>query len=396
MKEPIDLLVVDDSIEGFNRYAVGLCQEMHKIKPELKVAACYMSKANPKEIDGFSEVFCAKEYAYDASKILEKYRPQAILTFGHRFFDYQFTIAAHEKMLYVYNFQHGLYMEITGISKLSINSMASVYKHKREKLAIYLMCSVNMCKRKLGRMCRFASLFLREKNLYAVMNTMFGRECNADVSYIYGDYWKTYYTQKYLETSSEYLVVGYPELEDKTQVVSLELFNGREKPVICYLAQTSVEDGVVDEAVMTVFIGRLKKLTANYNLLVKLHPRSNRAMYASLLEEQGVAVWDGSIFPKADLYIGHESSVMARALSVTSKTLVCRLLSDRVSPFERYTCYSVMPEENLSNAVEAALYSNETKVNISEYVFWNKAGGAIATTAQDMMQRYDNLKNGVI
>ncbi len=389
MSEAIDLLIVDYRIEGFNRYAVGLCYEIHKIQPKLKIAACYMSEAKSKKIDGFSEVFCAKEYGYDASKILEKYRPKAVLTFAHRFFDYLFTIKAHEKKLYVYNFQHGLYMDSTVISDLSANSLARVYKSKKEKLDIYLKCSVNLCEHQFRKMCKFTRLFLKKKSLYIVMNMMFGSKCNADISYIYGDYWKDYYTQKYFETSSEYLVVGYPELEGDTEAVSYKLFKEqRKKPVLCYLAQTSVEDGIVDESVMIVFIERLKKLVTNYNLLVKFHPRSDRTMYTSLLAEEGVAIWDRSTFPKADLYIGHESTIMARALNITSKTLVCRLLTDRVSPFERYTSYSVMPEEDLCKAVEAALDATEMKSNISKYAFWNKIEGSIATTAHDMMYRY--------
>lgn len=393
MSESIDLLVVDYRVEGFNRYAVGLCRAIHRIQPELKIVACYMRNAAPQKIDEFSDTFCAKKYNYNASQILEEYHPKAVLTFAHRFFDYLFTTKAHEKGLYVYNFQHGLYMENTVISDLSANSLASVYKNKKEKLRIYLKCSANLCEHRFKEMCRFASLFLRKKSLYVVMNMMFETKCNADVSYVYGEYWKTYYRKKYLETSSEFLVVGYPELEDETERVSLELFSGREKPVLCYLAQTSVEDGIVEEAVLAEFIERLKKLVANYNLLIKFHPRSNRAMYAALLAERGVAVWDKGIFPEADLYIGHESAVMARALSVTSKTLVCRLLAERVSPFERYTCYSVMPDENLNAAVETALHAEETKVHISEYAFWNRNEGAIAATARDMMQRYNNLKN---
>lgn len=388
MSESIDLLIVDYRIEGFNRYAVGLCHEIHKIQPEIKIAACYMKDAAAKEINGFSKVFCAKDYNYDASKILEKYRPKAVLTFAHRFFDYLFTITAHEKGLYVYNFQHGLYMDSTVISDLSANSLVSVYKNKKEKLDIYLKCSLNLCKHRFKAICKFTSLFLKKKSLYVVMNEMFDSQCNADISYIYGGYWKTYYTQRYLETASEYLVVGYPELEGNVEVISPELFRERKKPVLCYLAQTSVEDGVLDEVVMTTFIERLKKLVVNYNLLIKFHPRSNRAMYASLLAKEGVAVWDKNTFPKADLYIGHESTIMARALSITSKTLVCRLLANRISPFEIYTPYLIMPEENLSDSVAVALDATETKSNISEYAFWNKAEGAIAATAQDMMCRY--------
>lgn len=160
MSESIDLLIVDYRIEGFNRYAVGLCHEIHKIRPELKIAACYMSEAEPKKINGFSAVFCAKDYGYDASKILEIYRPKAVLTFAHRFFDYLFTIKAHAKRLYVYNFQHGLYMDSTVVSDLSANSLVSVYKNKKEKLNIwnqsfnrFLIISLDVL------ICRYSPLF---------------------------------------------------------------------------------------------------------------------------------------------------------------------------------------------------------------------------------------------
>ncbi len=392
MSKKIDLLIVDYRAEGFKRYAINLSTEIHKIQPEIKLGACYMEKKTDVKIQGFEVVLCAQEYNYDASKILDEYSPKAILTFAHRFFDYMFTVEAHRRRLLVFNFQHGLYMSNTVISELSVKTVKQVIEKKREKLNIYLWCSYHINKNNLGNIIRFFLIFLKKRSLYKVMNFVFGTECNADVSYIYGEYWKKFYREQYLEIYTRFCVVGYPELEGENIQVNRQLFENPSLPIVCYLAQTSVEDGLLKESDLLMFLAELERCLAHINLVIKFHPRSNRDLYKSLLTERNngkVYIWDEDGFPCADMYIGHESTVIARAMYITSKIMIVRLSVDRISPFEKYSHYVSYSCENLLESINRMYSENTYDVDTSfqKYVYHND-NGAIVQTAKDI---FDNM-----
>ena len=388
MNSFLDILIVDYRLEGLNRYAIGICSELHKLNPNLRIGACYMQKKPAKCIEGFVEVFCAQDYSLSAKAILEQYKPRAILTFAHRFFDYMFTVEAHSLGIIVFNFQHGLYMDNTVISELSAKSFFNVLLRKYEKLNIYLRCSFNMNQRRILQTIQFLSSFIRKKSLYRVVNEAFGKACNADVSYIFGEYWKRYYEEQYHEKATRFVVVGYPELEGPKKRINNEVFDNPSLDVICYLAQTSVEDGVLPLNNMQSFIEEMEKCLTQFNLVIKFHPRSDHNIYSSLLSERhrgSVLVWNDNMFPDADMYIGHESTVVARAMETTAKTMIIRLNPNRESPFEKYACFTKTSFDGLSDALCKMALKNDVKIDpkFQEFVWFNHCG-ALRQTAQDM------------
>ena len=159
---------------------------------------------------------------------------------------------------------------------------------------------------------------------------------------------------------------------------------------ICYLAQTSVEDGLLPIGNMKSFLDELEKCLQHYNLVLKFHPRSDRQMYNVLLSNKhlgSVIAWDEASFPEADMYIGHESTVVARAMDITAKTMVVRLNPERESPFEKYACFTKHSFNGLLDAVDNMAQQNDVEINSSfnEYV-WNNPAGALIQTANDMVE----------
>ena len=141
MEKKVDILMLDYSISGFSRYAVKLCEEIHKLRPETIVAGCYIEQSKGDTIKGFDIVICAKDKNLDAKKIIDLFQPKAIMTFAHRFFDYMFTVEAHKRNIQVLNFQHGLYTRETVISTLTPKSLGQTLRKKQKKFFEYLQCS---------------------------------------------------------------------------------------------------------------------------------------------------------------------------------------------------------------------------------------------------------------
>lgn len=384
------LLFVDYSYYGFYRYAAPLIKEIRNIAPDIKMVGVYMEPSEDKTDYGFDSFICAEKFKYNPKPILEQFSPDAIIVVAHRFFDYMFTLEAHYHNIPVFNFQHGLYMDSTTVSKLSKDTAIQLINKKRDKIKIYLKCLYYINQQKLGKTLMMYLNLVQKHSLYEIMNNHFGSLCNADLSFIYGEYWKEYYASQYKETHTQFTVVGYPELEGELRNAG-ELFQ-HELPTLCYLAQTSVEDGAISSSILEGFLSIVMEQLGRFNLVLKLHPRSDKELYKDIIKnKEFVLVWDSPEFPKCDCYIGHESTVVARALYITNKTLVYRLSEDRISPFEQYTDFVCTAADRFPETLEkmlSAVPDSTVSPEFEKYVYKNP-NGSIKQTAQIIMDQLE-------
>lgn len=377
------LLFIDYLPTGFKRYAESIIKEIRDISNQFYFVAIYMDGPHMDSLESFDEIICASSFDYDPVKIFETYNPDGIVLFAHRFFDYMFTLEAHKRKIPAFNFQHGLYMDNTVISKLSKTSALPLIRRKKDQIKLYSKCIYYMNQKKLNTTVAMISDLMRQHDLYEVVNKRLGKSCNADISFIYGEYWKRYYREQYKETETDFRIIGYPELEGSLRKSDDVLQN--DLPSVCYLAQTSVEDGIIEENILQSFLSALKTELIGFNLILKLHPRSDIALYESLIDNSdNVLIWDYPEFPECDCYIGHESTVVARALYITNKTMVYRLCEDRISPFENFTEFKCTDKTGFSEQLSQMLKASD-KVDVSgdlkSYVYKNPLG-ALKETAQ--------------
>ena len=377
------LLFIDYSFQGFSRYAAQLVSQLHLQNKEVKCIGLFMSPEKAEKTNGgpFDDVTCANDFSYDPETIYDYFKPDAIIVFAHRFFDYMFTLAAHNRGICVFNFQHGIYMDSTVISTLSFHSIRMLIKKKRAQINLYLKCIYYMNQRKMAGTLNTLFRLIKYHKMYYVINSQFGKQCNADYSFVFGTYWEHYYKEQYKESFSKYEIIGYPELETETQSVD-GLFKN-DLPTVCYLAQTSVEDGLVPEHVIKDFLELLKESLTTFNLVLKLHPRSNIKLYDDIIHNKNVCVWAFNNFPKAEYFIGHESSVIARALYQTNRTLIYRLAPDRISPFEKYSDFVCTQKTQFHSIFHSFLNAKQLpspRSDFSSYVY-NNPHGSIRYTA---------------
>lgn len=377
------ILFVDYSYYGFYRYPAPIIKEIKSMDPNFNLIGIYMEPTDDHADFGFDAYECADKYRYNPKPIIEKYSPDAVLVVGHRFFDYMFTLEAHRQNVPVFNFQHGLYMDSTVVSKLEKGTFSQLLKKKRDKVVIYSKCLYFINEKSINGTASMLMRLVKKHSLYEVINDKYPKKANADFSFIFGEYWKNYYTDQYIESNTDFRVVGYPELEGPLKS-SNGLFKN-ELPSICYLAQTSVEDGAIDEGVLKAFLEVIKSNLGKFNLVLKLHPRSDKSLYQNLLSNsEYVTVWDSPEFPECDCYIGHESTVVARARYITNKTMVYRLSEDRVSPFEQFTDFVCTKQGQFPEMLQRMISASkdvEISKEFQHYVYKNP-NGAIKETAE--------------
>lgn len=398
----VDLLIVDYRIEGFQRYAVGICKQLRKFNPNMKIVGCCMKEFAAQEVEGFDDVLCAQIYGYDAEKILDKYKPKAILVFAHRFLDYMFTIEAHKKGVLVFNFQHAVYQTSATLSRLSLHSIPRLINENGEKIRIYSRCIYHICDKNAINTLYFIIQLVKHKSIFSIINDLHGKLCNADWSFVFGEYWINYYIKEYQEYASKYEIVGYPELEGPTKLVDRNDFVRKELPVVCYIAQSSVEDANLDRKIMVRFLLQLEKIIPHYNLVLKLHPRSDRSMYANLLDSKyngKVMVWSENAFPIVNGYIGYESTMVGRALTITNNVLLVRLLEGRISPYEHNAKYICNYSDLLTDEIDKMLQKKESDLSEMQYFIAKNPKGALQQTAkliENTMKWSENNENSCV
>lgn len=388
----IDLLIVDYKSSGFKRYALSICKLLKGQNPRIKISVGYVEEDVEIKSPYIDSCIHLAEYDFDANRIISEWHPKSILLFAHRFLEYMFTIEAHKADIMVFNFQHGFYMDSTVISSLSFNNLIMVFRKKWINFRIYLRCLFNICNKSRFVFAQRLIDFIKFKSIYKVMNNAYGESCNADISFIFGNYWKEFYIKQYLESHTEFVVMGYPELEGECVNVPHGYFENENLPIVCYLAQTSVEDGILKRTDFDAFLSSLQQSLDKINLIIKMHPRSDKELYSSLLSPpyaKHVRIWAEKEFPLTHAYIGHESTVVARALTLTNRVMVYRLKKDRISPFEKFTEYVSAANDEFNDIFKRMIESKLSLKNqdLDDFVYWNKGDGAIQETVDVVLNK---------
>ena len=92
------------------------------------------------------------------------------------------------------------------------------------------------------------------------------------------------------------------------------------------------------------------------------------------------------------MYIGHDSTIIAKALYLNSKTLIYRLQVDRISQFEPYVHYIACENDDL-NQILKRMYMEPTEDisrKLKKYVYKNEHEGALKQTAKSMIKYCSN------
>lgn len=243
--------------------------------------------------------------------LLSRYNLKVLTVMAQRIPDTAFVLAAKELGVHTVMYQHGLYIPfIKRENSLFVNQIRKVFR---------FICYINAVSALINKnffitLFNYIQVFLSGKN---IKNTTlpYGK-LNVERVLVYGNYWKQYHKDVFGYCIEQQNVVGYPELKSLT--------NDKENiaaPGVCYIAQTLVEDGRLDREILIDFLERLALSCENSKqaLTIKLHPRSDLEIYKCL---QGDIVFEMARFPISDIYIGHYSSLVAKAAFVTNNILL--------------------------------------------------------------------------
>lgn len=200
-------------------------------------------------------------------------------------------------------YQHGLYIPfMKREGSLFINNIYKSYRFFKYAITIASILDISRFK----VLMQYVKVYLLGHN--AVKVGLPYERLNVDKVMVYGEYWKEYHREQFGYNIEQQVIVGAPDFNDLGSMREKIL----EKRPICYIAQTLVEDGRLPREMMETFISNLANVAteAGVKVFVRLHPRSDMTLYSKL---EGIADFSKSEFPDATIYIGHYSSIIAKA-----------------------------------------------------------------------------------
>lgn len=243
--------------------------------------------------------------------ILSQYQLKTLIVMAQRIPDTAFVLAAKSLGIHTVMYQHGLYIPfIKRETSLLINQVKKVFR---------FVCYVNavsslISKSFFATLYNYIQVFLLGKNI--TTSSLPFKAFNVDRVLVYGEYWKQYHKDVFGYAIEQQDIVGYPELKNLT--------NENENitaPGVCYITQTLVEDGRLERKILIEFLENLSRICDEnkQTLTIKLHPRSDMSIYMGLV---GDVVFERKCFPISDFYVGHYSSLVAKAAFVTNNILL--------------------------------------------------------------------------
>lgn len=300
------------------------------------------------KLPNFFSKKCFSVKAY--KRVLEKEKPSIVIVFAHRLPDLALIMAAKSLDITTVYYQHGLYIPFMRREpRLFLSNLGKSFR--------YALCSLSIGKEAdIGCLAGFWSyfdIFVRGKNIHETnlpCSLLIANHC-----FVYGDHWVDYHIEEYGYEASHISIVGTPDLagidldEESPVRCSSEV---NEEYEFCYVAQTLVEDGRIERALMESFLVSLGQAVKSCGgtLAVKLHPRSDLNMY-ELLDCEAQLTRD---FPKSKVYIGHYSTMLVRGVEYTDNYLLIDFDGHEIPEYLRLLATEIVQSSD-ENAMNSAL-----------------------------------------
>lgn len=221
---------------------------------------------------------------------------------------------------------------------------------------------------------------------------------NADTVLVYGNHWKEYHTENFGYSADQQYIVGAPDFVDINGLQGEDMVSNS----VCYIAQTLVEDGRLPRRSMLAFISNLSNAVAQsgLHLQIRLHPRSDLSLYDQL---PAGTVFSKTEFPKNTVYIGHYSSILAKATFCSNNIILIdfpeHVIPNYISMLAKvrldYDDQAGLTSE-LAIAVDNGIDQSEVSVNIDKQnrYFDSSINSPLDTAAIKILNLFEQTKLG--
>jgi len=307
---------------SFQRFPIWISRELVKLLNVEIIFLCEENISNTAQDNATSHLNSKIKYitlgfpsVKSYKETLQKINPDLVVVFAHRLPDMTVLHAANKLGMKTIYYQHGIYIPF-------MKRQPSLFLHNLKKTLRYachaISLSYSSLKPSIYGFFEFVKIFLFGKKLTNCNVNSFNNL--ASECLVYGKHWINYHKEEYGYCEKSVSIVGTPDLANiNLNKIKFPAQDNKEK-LICYVAQTLVEDGRLERDLMQVFLSNLSN-AINFlggQLIIKLHPRSDLTLYDQMQCNFNYS----HEFPKANIYIGHYSTILIRGVAYSEKFIL--------------------------------------------------------------------------
>ncbi|MBC30322.1 MAG: hypothetical protein CMH48_05710 [Muricauda sp.] len=320
-----EMLIFEVHYSNINRYVNPFAKHLLDSGTSKEVVILYDSFVEKEKIQQLSILGLRYEEASTFYKSAKNSSPRnrAFYNYSFRIADLYWTYKFKKIGAICYQQQHGMYADflersLTGYFS-TLNRKVVYFKYLlhfffsfRWTIALYLL-----------NKDFFKSKAINKK----VANRSYKLgPVQSDHLFVWGDYWKEWFRDNHFYDDLEpFTTIGNPDYH-KFIVGSETTFQPDQ---VCYIAQTFVEDGRMERQAYKKIVDRLA-VEFKSNLIIKLHPRSDRDIFQEVLKNGGSLTYD---FPFSGTYLGHYSSLLALAINMKSRVFLLEINNEEIPTY---------------------------------------------------------------
>lgn len=377
----IDILFFERPLVDLKRYAFRIATALKRLDKTLSLASISLELPNSGDKTDMDYHYFRKDIK-DIDIFLRDHFVQIIVFTNPRIPDMEMILHAHKVGVKTIMIQEGVIFEGANINDVNAANALSLLKFIPKTLSYFGI---------LQRMCRYDNksylgllkeILSKKHNITSIVAHYFSPYLIGDYVLTMGDYWANYYKNTMLYPEDRICVMGDHDLDDFC------ISKDKEK-AICYIATVLVEDGSRSREEFNIFLDALAKtVDKNTKLYLKLHPRSDESIY-DILKDHNIEIIKKGELPSVTIYIGHRSTLLARALYESDNLIIWKFPNEKEDFFEQFASYTVTSEDELKEALEKTDISNCTnyKRQKIEKIYWLNPNGSI-NSAADMIYQY--------
>ena len=382
----IDILFFERTLADLKKFAFKISSELKKIDPQLKIGAVAIEIPGNEDKNDI-DVFISRRDIKDIDDFLKSNGVRIMVFTQTRIPDMEFILHCKKLGIKTIMLQEGVMFDGMNINDVSMANAFAILGYL-PKVMEYFHILWNMCKYDQTSFAKVVWHFLiKRKNVTLTIAKEFSEHLICDYIFTMGEYWDDYYMTKHGYKKEQIRLIGDHDLDGFVPT-------GKNEDAICYIANVLVEDGTVTKKDFDAFLHAFaESVDKKTKLYIKLHPRSNKDLY-EIFKEHNVEYIRNGVLPSVNVYVGHRSALLGRALYESDSLIIWRFACEEVCFYEKYATATCTNPEELKKVLETVNLHEHTndKLETISKVYWNNPEGSMKMAAR-LINDYKNNKS---
>lgn len=382
----IDILFFERTLADLKKFAFKISKELKQIDEKLKIGAVAVEMPGENDVNVI-DTFVSRKSIKDIDAFLIESGVKVMVFTQTRIPDMEFILHCKKLNIKTIMIQEGVMFDGMNINDVSAKNVFAILGYL-PKVCEYFGIVWDMCKYDNRNFFTVWKHVLHEKrNVTLKLAKEFSTHLIGDYIFTMGEYWDDYYLTEHGYKKEQIRLIGDHDLDGFVPT-------GKNEDAICYIANVLVEDGTVTKKDFDAFLHAFaESVDKKTKLYIKLHPRSNKDLY-DIFKDHNVEFIRNGVLPSVNVYVGHRSALLGRALYESDSLIIWRFSCEEVCFYEKYATATCTKPEELRKALETVNlheHTNDKSETISK-VYWNNPEGSMKMAAR-LINDYKNNKS---